>query len=389
VARASECARGTRVRAERAATLVRTRHTLRARLAYWVVLSTACTLVIFACVVYVLVRAEANESVTSRDEEGDEAGGGARDAREQVLFAMLIAGPFCLALSAAGAYVLSRRSLAPLDAVIGQASAITTGTLQRRLNVPVQNDELLDLVLALNALFDRLNDGFDALGSYAASASHELRTPLAVVSNQLEVALRHPRKVEEWESIARTSLDEMGRLSVLVEALLELARAGSTTTSRQFELRDELDQTCSSLEAQVRASGAQLLLPDDGEDVWLQGDSGLLMNAVRELVRNAAHHSPKGSKVRVLVEHCRDLVAIVVEDDGPGVATEERSAIFAPFTRGRPGNDAGSDALRGLGLGLAIAKRSVEAWGGTITVDNSPDGGARFTILVPAVRTSL
>jgi len=191
-------------------------------------------------------------------------------------------------------------------------------------------------VLALNALFDRLNDGFDALGSYAASASHELRTPLAVVSNQLEVALRHPRNVEEWESIARTSLDEMGRLSVLVEALLELARAGSTTTSRRFELRDELDQTCSSLEAHVRAGGAQLLPPHDGEDIWVEGDSGLLMNAVRELVRNAARYSPKGSTVRVLVELRRDeLVAIVVEDDGPGVVTGERSAIFAPLTLGR------------------------------------------------------
>jgi signal transduction histidine kinase len=376
--------------AERAAAMRRTRHTLRARLAYWMVLSTACTLVIFACVVYALVRAEANESMTSRDEAGEEAGGGAQDAREQVLFAMLIAAPLCLALSAAGAYVLSRRSLAPLDAVIRKASDTTASTLQRRLDVPARNDELLDLVLALNALFDRLNDGFDALGSYAASASHELRTPLAVVSNQLEVALRHPRKVEEWESIARTSLDEMSRLSVLVEALLELARAGSTTTSRRFELRDELDQTCSSLEAHVRAGGAQLLLPHDGEDIWVEGDSGLLMNAVRELVRNAARYSPKGSTVRVRVELRRDeLVAIVVEDDGPGVATAERSVIFAPFTRGRASSEAGSDARRGLGLGLAIAKRSVEAWCGTLTVDDSPDGGARFTILVPTVRTSL
>ena len=270
---------------ERAQTPRRARRTLRARLAYWMVLSTASTLLVFACVVYALVRAEANESISARDEAGEEGGGGVQDTREQLLFAMLFAGPVCLALSAASAYVLSRRSLAPVDAVIRQASATTTSTLQRRLDIPPQNDELRDLVVALNALLDRLNGGFDALGGYAASASHELRTPLAVVSNQLEVALRHPRTVEEWQSIARTSLDEMGRLSLLVEALLELARAGSTTTSRRFELRDELDQTCSSLEAQVRGRGAQLLPPGDGEDIWLQGDSGLLMNAVRELVR--------------------------------------------------------------------------------------------------------
>ncbi len=374
---------------ERAQAPRRARRTLRARLAYWMVLSTAATLVVFACVVYVLVRTEANESINVRDEAGEEAAGGAQDTREQVLFSMLIAGPVCLGLSTVSAYVLSRRSLAPIDAVIRQARSTTTSTLRRRLDIPSQNDELFDLVVALNALLDRLNDGFDALGSYAASASHELRTPLAVVSNQLEVALRHPRRVEEWESIAHSSLDEMGRLSTLVEALLELAWAGSTTTSRRFELRDELDQTCSSLEAQVRASGAQLLPPDDGEDIWLQGDSGLLMNTVRELVRNAVRHSPVGIIVRVLVELRHDeLVAVVVDDNGPGIATGERLAIFEPFTRGRA-SDEGTDARRGLGLGLAIAKRSVEAWGGTLTVDDSPEGGARFTILVPTTRTSL
>ena len=367
----------------------RARRTLRVRLAYWMVLSTASTLFVFACVVYALVRAEANEGVALREEAGEEAGGGAQDTGEQVLLAMLIAGPVCLALSATSAYVLSRRSLAPVDAVIRQASSTTTSTLQRRLDIPRQNDELRDLVVALNGLLNRLDDGFDALGSYAASASHELRTPLAVVSNQLEVALRHPRKVGEWESIARTSLDEMGRLSALVEALLELARAGSTTSSRRFELRDELDQTCSSLEAHVRARGAHLRRPEDGKDIWIQGDSGLLMNAVRELVRNASRHAPGGSTVRVRVEPRRyEQVAVVVEDDGPGVDPAERFAIFAPFIRGRARSEESRGEGRGLGLGLAIAKRSVEACGGTLTVDDSPGGGARFTILVPTAKAT-
>ena len=360
------------------------RRSLRVRLAFWMILSTAFTLLVFACVVYGVVRAEANESLTLRDEAGEAPGGGVQDTGEQLLFAMLIAGPGCLALSAAGAYVLSRRSLAPIQAVIRQASSTTTDNLQRRLDIPAQNDELLDLVVALNALLDRLDDGFDALGNYAASASHELRTPLAVISNQLEVALRRPRKAEQWERIARSSIEEMGRLSVLVEALLELARAGSTATSRRFELRDELDQTCSSLEAHVRACRAQLLPPEDGQVIWLQGDPGLLMNAVRELVQNACRYSPPGSTVRVLVELPQNgRVAVMVEDDGRGVDPDERVAIFAPFTRGRARSDESPRTAQGLGLGLAIAKRSVEAAGGTITVDDAPAGGTRFTIVLP------
>ncbi|MDB4995126.1 MAG: hypothetical protein JWM74_2558, partial [Myxococcaceae bacterium] len=89
------------------------------------------------------------------------------------------------------------------------------------------------------------------------------------------------------------------------------------------------------------------------------------------------------STVRVRVERpAAGRVAIHVDDDGPGVAAAERDTIFTPFVRGHR-SGAPEDPLAGLGLGLAIAKRSVEAWGGTISVGGSPEGGARFTIVVP------
>lgn len=353
------------------------RHSLRGRLTLWVVLSTTVTVLVFACAVYVLVRAEAVENAGQRGE----------DAREQVLMAMLLAGPACLALSVAGARILSRRALAPIETVIQKASTMTTEDLRERLAVPRQDDELRDLVAALNALLERLDRGFTALGSYAASASHELRTPVAVITSELEIALRRPRTAEAWEGIARTSLAEMHRLAGLIEALLELARAGSATSilHGRFELRTQLDQTLASLDASLQAAHAHLVLPDEGDEVWLRGDPGLLMNAVRELVRNATRHSPAGSTIRVRVERpLAGRVAIHVDDDGLGVAPSERSAIFEPFARGHQGH-AGNDAtgaLPGVGLGLAIAKRSVEPWGGTISVGDSPEGGARFTILL-------
>jgi signal transduction histidine kinase len=344
------------------------------------VLSTTITVLVFASVVYLLVRAETNESARQ---------GGGEDAGEQVLIAMLLAGPICLVLSVAGVRILSRRSLAPIETVIREASTMTAEDLHQRLAVPPQDDELRDLVVALNALLERLDRGFTALGSYAASASHELRTPVAVITSELEIALRRPRPAEAWEHIARTSLAEMQRLASLIEALLELARAGSSAnlSNGRFELREQLDQTLASLDASLQAAHVHLVAPDQGDEVWLRGDPGLLMNSVRELVRNAARHSPTGSTVRVRVEsHPAGRVAIHVDDDGPGVAPSERSAIFAPFARGRAGragNDAAAATLPGVGLGLAIAKRSVEAWGGTITIDDSPEGGARFTILLP------
>ncbi len=357
----------------------RRRRSLRARLALWMVLSTTVTVMVFACVVYVLVRAEAVESAGQRGE----------DAREQVLLAMLLAGPACLALSVVGASVLSRRAIAKIEKVIQEASTMTAEDLHKRLAVPPQDDELRDLVAALNALLDRLDRGFAALGSYAASASHELRTPVAVIMSELEIALRRPRTAEAWERIAQTSLAEMQRLAGLIEALLELARAGSATnlSDARFELGEQLDQTLASLDASLQAAQTHLVRPDVGDEVWLRGDAGLLMNTVRELVRNAARHSPAGSTVRVRLESpLAGRVAIHIDDDGPGVAPSERSAVFTPFARGRQdraGNLA-TGALPGVGLGLAIAKRSVESWGGKISISDSPEGGARFTILLPA-----
>ena len=181
----------------------------------------------------------------------------------------------------------------------------------------------------------------------------------------------------------------MQRLATLIEALLELARAGSVTNlaGARFELGEQLDQTLASLAAFTQAAHAQLLPPDEGDQIWLGGDPTLLMNAVRELVRNAARHCPAGSTVRVRVERLAEgRVAIHVDDDGKGVRVADRDAIFVPFARGR-GDRARTEstgAPSGIGLGLTIAKRSVEPWGGAISVRESPEGGARFTVLLPA-----
>src|SRR5579863_68720 len=183
------------------------RLSLRSRLAFWMALSTTLTVIVFACAVYGFVRAETREA--------DSGVGEGEDAAEQVLAAMAIAGPLCLALSVAGGLVLSHRALAPIDVVVRHANAMSSEDLHKRLEVPPNNDELRDLVVALNALLKRLDDGFSALARYAAGASHELRTPLAVVTSELEVALRRPRSAPEWERTARASLDELRRLARL------------------------------------------------------------------------------------------------------------------------------------------------------------------------------
>ncbi len=359
------------------------RSSLTVRLVLWLLLSSVITLTTFAVVVYELVRAEAHESPAANlsGEELDDL----NDPGEEVLLAMLLAAPLCLAVAVGGSIWLARRALSPVAAVIREASEISTKDLHRRLALPASNDELRDMVLALNGLLTRLDEGFQALGRYSADASHELRTPLAVISTELEVALRHPREREEWERVARTSLEELRYLTRLVEALLDLSRAG-TQPGAPVEgcvLEDCLQRAIAPLAPVAAARDTPLLLEPLEAPVWVHGSDELLTSAIRELVSNALRFSPEGSPIRMRVtQTIRDVVDLHIDDAGPGVALEERRSIFAPFVRGRASSM--TSPRSGAGLGLTLAERIVQRCGGHIEVSTSPEGGARFTVSLPS-----
>ena len=358
------------------------RRSLRVRLALWVTLSTTLTLVVFAVTAFALVVLESRERPAS--DEGAEL----EDAREQVLFAMLFAAPLCLAISVGGAVWLSRRALAPIDALIRETRAIGVEDLRQRLATPERDDELRDLVGALNGLLARLDDGFQALGNYAASASHELRTPLAVITSELEVALRRPRTAQEWEVTATASLDELRRLSRLVEALLALSRQGAEPLALgPVDLGESIERALIACAQEAKESRVVLVAPASEPSVWVHGNAELLGIALEELVRNAVRYTPGAGTVFLRCEEREDSgVALHVDDTGPGVAPGERATTLLPFTRGSAARaaDLRAPGRRGFGLGLSTARRSVERCGGALRVGTSPEGGARFSLIFAA-----
>ena len=356
---------------------------LRHRLALWVSLSTTITLLVFGVIAYALVVAESRERPDDASLSGEP-----EDAREEVLVAMLIAAPFCLAVSVGGAFWLSRRALAPLDAVIRETRAIGSEDLRRRLPALERDDELHQLTDALNGLLSRLDEGHQALSNYAASASHELRTPLAVITTELEVALRRPRAPAEWERIAKTSLDELARLTRLVEALLTLSRDSATPMELgPVEVAASIERALLACADEAQGAGIGLTRATPRVDLEARGNAELLGKALEELVRNAIRYTPREGAVRVRCEALDDgRVAVHVDDTGAGVAEAERASIFLPFIRGaqaRGEGERGRD-VRGSGLGLSIAKRIVERCGGELRVGSSPEGGARFSMILEA-----
>jgi signal transduction histidine kinase len=351
------------------------RGTLVARLATWIAASTAISLVVFALVAYLIFRYEEGDEDPEKDSPGE--------IGEDVLLALAIASPVGLGLAVGSTVWLTRRALAPVDRVIATAARIGANHLDERLPVPAAHDELRSLVIALNSALDRVETGYNALSAFAASVSHELRTPLAVMSSELEIALRRTRPVEEWEKSGRAVLTELHKMARLLDALLDLARADAIRSDQlgRLEIGAVVDEAiaahahlASSATVEVRAS-----LP---HDLHVHGHRESLVSAVGNLVRNAIQHSPAGAAVQVGLSPADDTqVAIIVEDAGAGLADAagEEEAIFRPFYRGaRPSSHGG------LGLGLAIARRIVDRHGGDIRAARLP-AGARFTILLPMV----
>ncbi|MEA2519009.1 MAG: two-component system, OmpR family, sensor kinase, partial [Chloroflexota bacterium] len=214
---------------------------------------------------------------------------------------------------------------------------------------------------------------------FAADASHELRTPLTVIRSSVE-HLRRNRGESPTSTEALDDIDaEVGHLTSLVEDLLLLARSDSgaiTLTRLPIDLGDIAADGAGALVKTAAERDVQLSL--DPEPVMVDGDQARLRQLVVILVDNAIRHSPPGGAVRVRVRGDGRDALVEVDDDGPGIRPADMPHVFERFWRA-PGAAAG-----GTGLGLAIAKSIVDLHDGRIAVSNRGEGGARFSIHLPA-----
>ncbi|TMF39436.1 MAG: HAMP domain-containing histidine kinase [Chloroflexi bacterium] len=217
---------------------------------------------------------------------------------------------------------------------------------------------------------------------FAADASHELRTPLTVIRSSVE----HLRRSRGADGSATTTeaLDdidaEVGHLTALVEDLLLLARSdsGAIMLNRlPVDLGDVAADGAGALAKLADERGVRLGL--DPEPAMVKGDHARLRQLIVILVDNAVRHTPRGGSVRVQVRSDRQQAVLEVDDEGPGIQAEDMPRVFERFWRA-PGAAAG-----GTGLGLAIAKSIVDLHDGRITVANRAEGGARFTVRLPAI----
>ena len=270
------------------------------------------------------------------------------------------------------AFVAAGRVLAPLREVTDTARAISETDLTRRIAV-VGDDEIARLARTFNAMLDRLERAFGTQKQFLSDAGHELRTPITIVRGHLELLGDDPDERRETLELVDDELDRMARL---VDDMLLLAKAEQPNFLMPAEV--DLDVLTEELMAKASALASRDWRLEAVGTGRLTADRQRLTQAVMNLARNAAEHTPPGAPI-ALGSALRDGRAeLWVSDSGPGVEPGERERIFERFARGR-----GARRSEGAGLGLAIVRAVAEAHGGRVTVGESPAGGARFLIELP------
>ena len=238
------------------------------------------------------------------------------------------------------------------------------------------SDAVYPLAERINHMAGRIEDLMEAQRSLLHSVSHELRTPIARLEFALELLDAKARDPELSRRIAAMEGD-LSELNNLVKELLDMSKLDSTRTLQgaPVELEALLRDCCATLPPSPQQVACELA---SGLGT-VEADARLLARAVGNLLRNAQKYAQ--GRIVLSARRTPDGVEIAVDDDGPGIPLDERERIFDPFYRLDRSRDR---ATGGFGLGLSIAHKAVALHGGTLRVESSPLGGARFVLRLPA-----
>lgn len=301
------------------------------------------------------------------------------EALDELKGTFFLVGILALLATALLAWLLASRMTRPLRQLSDVAGEVGGGDLSARMDLDsAGKDETLRLSESFNTMLDRLEDAFARQRRFVADASHDLRTPLTIIRGQLEVLARDPDPdPAEVARVTAVVSEAAGQMERLVADLLALARA-EEGTGRQ-EQRVALPELIES--AIAGAADPDRVEAGDVPSAEIGIDREAIERALSNLIDNALFHGGTGGRVVVSAEVTREEVDLIVDDDGPGVPPPDRKRIFDRFSRL---DESRTGASGGSGIGLAIVQAVADAHGGSVACLDSPTGGARFVITLPA-----
>ena len=317
------------------------------------------------------------------------------DTLHTLLLILTITVPSALLFASLGGLFLANKALKPVDQVTQTARIITSHNLDQKIEPPRVKDEISRLVETFNDMISRLNRSFHQIKQFSADASHELKTPLTILRGEVEVALRKERMPSEYEAILKSNLEEVHRMSKIVEDLLLLSKTdmGEVRLNKEYLNPSKvLDEVVAHLSLLSEAKQLKITTVNHQEEIAFFGDALRFRQLLLNLIENSIKYTEPGGSIQVTLEKENHPVPskngqggvnslkIVVSDTGIGIAKEEQEKIFDRFYRV---DKARSRDQGGSGLGLSICKWIVEAHHGNISVESEAGKGSSFIVRLP------
>lgn len=295
----------------------------------------------------------------------------------RLVYAMLLGAGGCAALG----WWSAHRGLRPLREIADSTRGISAHRLQDRLDPRQVPPELGDLVQALNAMLDRLNQAFERLSRFSSDLAHELRTPITILMGEAEVVLSRDRSDEEYRQVLESSLEEYRRLSRLISRMLFLARAEDPSAVIEvapIDAKRLVEEVLGYFEAVAEEQEVHLQGEGTGS---LHGDADMIRQALANLVSNALEATPKDGRISIRVKAVSGHSELEVQDSGRGIAEEELPRILNRFYRTR---DALDRNRPGTGLGLAIVQSIARLHQGELKIASELGKGTSAILRIPA-----
>lgn len=305
-------------------------------------------------------------------------------ARRRLLIILGLGIPLALLMGSYGGLLLANQALRPVDRITRAAEQIGAGDLSERVPTTSKMDEIGRLAATFNNMISRLQAAFERQKQFTSDASHELRTPLAVMRGDIELTLRRERNPEEYTRVLASNLEEIVRLSRLVEDLLMLARADSGRVElnpEHFDINLLCREMVEYISPLVLQRHQTISFDGDEREVMITADKQRIKQLLLNLLDNAVKYTDVNGAITLGMKVSGNSAVITVTDTGRGIPADDLPHIFDRFfRRSKPIADRSAS---GFGLGLSIVKWIVDTHGGRIDARSKPGEGTTFTVSLP------
>ena len=300
---------------------------------------------------------------------------------ENLQKALIVSFPIILIILFFTARYIAGKSIAPINDVIKTANRITRENLKERISLPENKDEIHLLISTINELLNRLEDNLLREKQFTSDASHELRTPLSVIKGTLEVLIRKPREIHQYEEKINYCIRETDRITKLIDQLMFLARydSGNVLPNKiKINIKTIVSDTISRLNPLLIDKNINVQISCSGDTVAIV-DPSMMEIVFENLVTNSIKYSDSNKYIEINITNNSDFIVCSIKDQGYGMNEEQIKKIFDRFYRN---DNSRNSEVGGFGLGLSIVKKLCEVQDIKLNVESKVGSGTSFYLQI-------